>query len=413
MSYQELTQSELAELMPELLLSGHLIDRSGMGHVLAAFGQAGMTEVAIEEWMGASPVYTRRMRAALGLTGDTVADIFKMMQLDIGAPPQFMDFRYSVIDDHHGEFHLDHCGALLDVEPLGEDAVRHMCHDIEDPTFDTTAIATNPRARFTPIHRPPRIPADRHPHCAWRVTIDPDNEALPVPELATVIGSLEAASAELSPIDPREEGIADYRGPLTDDLQFHQWSHSALVRMAEEVALQHHLLSLSFDLSLRGRCDADRATDLLRKQFTGVAGVTAARLRRRLNTGTGVADLARVVRLHPALNPVQYTEIGVTVHGDRVHVRLPGDSPAMRDHGWVSTIDTEHWEPLEAIAVGVDPHWNRLSSRHDGSDLIVEIGWSPNAAKPRDEVAITEFSKGAAFDFVDRGIPLPLTPIRH
>jgi len=27
-----------------------------------------------------------------------------------------MDFRYTVHDRWHGEFHLDHCGALLDVE---------------------------------------------------------------------------------------------------------------------------------------------------------------------------------------------------------------------------------------------------------------------------------------------------------
>src|SRR6202522_2928867 len=80
MSYDQLNQHELAKLVPELLLSGHMIDRSGMGHVLAAFGQKAMTQVAIEEWMGASPVYTRRMRAAFGLTGDTVAEIFKMMQ---------------------------------------------------------------------------------------------------------------------------------------------------------------------------------------------------------------------------------------------------------------------------------------------------------------------------------------------
>ncbi|MCV7194949.1 hypothetical protein [Mycobacterium angelicum] len=413
LSYQELTQPELAELMPELLLSGHLIDRSGMGHVLAAFGQDGMTQVAIEEWMGASPVYTRRMRAAFGLTGDTVADIFKMMQLDVGAPPQFMDFRYSVIDDHHGEFQLDHCGALLDVEPLGDVAVQHMCHDIEDPTFEATAIATNPRARFTPIHRPPRVPADRHPHCAWQVSIDPENEALPIPEEAGVIGATEAAVVKLSPIDPSDEGIADYRGALTDDVQFHQWSRSALVRMAEEVALQHHLLSLSFDLALRGRCDADRATDLLRKQFTGVAGVTAARVRRCLDTGVSAADLARIVRLHPALNPLQYTEIDVTVQGETVQVRLPGNAPAMRDRGWVWTIDTEHCEPLEAIAVGVDPHWNQLRARRDGTDLIVEIAWSQHTVQPRGEVAMTEFSKGAAFDFADRGIPLPLTPIRH
>ncbi len=254
MPYDGLTRPELARLVPELLLCGHLIDRSGMGHVLAEFGQSGMTQVAIEEWLGASPVYTRRMRAAFGLTGDTVADIFKMMQLDIGAPPQFMDFRYSVIDDRHGEFHLDHCGALLDVEPLGEAAVKQMCHDVEDPTFEATAIATNPRARFRPVHRPPRVPAGRHPHCAWTVSIDPHNQALPLPRQAEIIAATAAANVELSAIDPTAEGIADYRGPLTNDVQFHQWSRSALVRMAEEVALQHHLLSLSFALALRDRC---------------------------------------------------------------------------------------------------------------------------------------------------------------
>ena len=39
-----------------------------------------MTEIAIEEWMGASPVYTRRMQRTLGFGGpddDGVATIFK------------------------------------------------------------------------------------------------------------------------------------------------------------------------------------------------------------------------------------------------------------------------------------------------------------------------------------------------
>ena len=33
-------------------------------------------------------------------------------------------------------------------------------------------MATNPKAQVRPIHRPPRTPADRHPHCAWTVIID-------------------------------------------------------------------------------------------------------------------------------------------------------------------------------------------------------------------------------------------------
>lgn len=157
-SFDHLSRTALAALLPELLLCGQLIDRSGLPHAIAAFGRDGMTAIAIEEWQLASPVYTRRMQRALGFVGDDVATIFKGLQLDIGAPPQFMDFRFRVEDRDHGEFWLDHCGALMDVEPMGEDFVVAMCHTIEDPTFDATALATNAHAQIRPIHRPPRRP---------------------------------------------------------------------------------------------------------------------------------------------------------------------------------------------------------------------------------------------------------------
>ena len=114
----------------------------------------------------------RRRRLNFG-DGD-VPTILKNIQLDIGAPPHFMDFRCRVDDANHGEFWLAHCGALLDVEPMGEEYVHGMCHAIEDPTFDATAGATNPRAQVRPLHRPPRVPAGREPHCHWTITIDPD-----------------------------------------------------------------------------------------------------------------------------------------------------------------------------------------------------------------------------------------------
>src|SRR3954453_14479070 len=112
-----------AELGREYLLAGHLIDRAGMPHVIGEFGREVMQAVAIDEWMGASPVYTRRIRRALGISGEDVAAIFKGMQFDIGAPHEFMDFRYSVSGPDHGEFYLASCGALMDVEPMGEDFV--------------------------------------------------------------------------------------------------------------------------------------------------------------------------------------------------------------------------------------------------------------------------------------------------
>ena len=103
----ELDHAELSVLVREYLLGGQLIDRAGMPHVISRFGRDGMAQVAIEEWMGASPIYTRRTQQLLGFGGDSVETIFKGMQFDIGAPPEFMDFRYLVHDHDRGEFWLD------------------------------------------------------------------------------------------------------------------------------------------------------------------------------------------------------------------------------------------------------------------------------------------------------------------
>ena len=158
---RDLNHDELAVLVREYLLAGQLMDRAGMPHLIDAYGRDEMAAIAIDEWMGASPIYTTRMQHLLGYEGTGIPTIFKGLQLDIGAPPEFMDFRLKVIDDHHGEFWLDHCGALMDVEPIGEEMVHTMCHTIEDPTFEATACASNPRARLAAVHRPPRVPADQ------------------------------------------------------------------------------------------------------------------------------------------------------------------------------------------------------------------------------------------------------------
>ena len=140
----DFSRKALAPLGREYLLHGHLQDRVGIPLVLSRHTRQDMLDVAIEEWMAASPIYSLRTQRALAFGNGDVPTIFKNIPLDIGAPHQFMDFRYKVADANHGEFWLDHCGALMDVEPMGEDWVRGMCHTIEDPTFDATAAATNP-----------------------------------------------------------------------------------------------------------------------------------------------------------------------------------------------------------------------------------------------------------------------------
>ncbi len=153
-----LSRRALSVLGREWLLHGHLQDRVGMPLVHEGRPREAMEDVAIVEWMGASPVYSIRSQRAFDFADGNVPTIMKNLQLDIGAPHQFMDFRCQVLDENHGEFWLAHCGALMDVEPMGEDYVRGMCHTIEDPTFDATAGATNPRAQVRPVHRPPPRP---------------------------------------------------------------------------------------------------------------------------------------------------------------------------------------------------------------------------------------------------------------
>jgi len=407
-SFAALSRADLATLVPELLLCGQLIDRSGMAHLIVEFGREGMAQVAIEEWEASSPWYTRRMQRALRYEGDDVVTIFKGLQLDIGAPPQFMDFRYRVDDPRHGEFWLDHCGALMDVEPLGDEYVTAMCHDIEDPTFDATALATNPHAQVRPIHRPPRRPADRHPHCAWTVIIDEAHVPPTMQPHTEQIGRSAAYTVELSPVESSGDGSHDYSGPLLSDLRFQDFSRAALVRIAEEVCLQHHLLALGFLIAVRKRVDEDKSREITRKQLTGIAGVAAQRIRDALGLPDDLEGLATVLSLHPLLNPKQYVDSEIRFDGDHLGLWLGRSGLVDADGGWPTLIDGAHVEALQALVRGVNPRFAvRVVSEGD-EGLLVAIDVADEPAAECVEVAITKVSTGAAFVFEDRGIPLPL-----
>ena len=325
-----------------------------------------------------------------------------------------------------------------------------MCHDIEDPTFDATAIATDPRAQVRPIHRPPREPSDRHPHCAWTVVIRPEHEPLPIPEPALRMGATRGATVELSPIDPTDDGRADYAGPLLDDLRFGDWSRSALVRIAEEVCLQGHLLALGFRWAIDARvASADDALAISRRQLAGIAGLAAERLDHLLHpavrgaarsavpdatsaSGTPDATAASgdpgaasghgepadpltrveaVLAVHPLLHPVAYTGVELPAD-DRVLIRLPRTSPAVDDGGWLSLVDADHLDPLHALVRGVDPHLAVAVVDDHPDSLLLEVVVHDEPAPESGDVALTRFSGGATFAFADRGTPVEIGPPR-
>lgn len=393
--YAALDRDSLAKLVPELLLLGQLIDRAGMPWLLSFFDRQRMLDIAIEEWMAASPIYTRRMQRALRFTGDDVITIFKGIQFDVGAPPQFMDFRFEVDDPQHGAFWLDHCGALLDVEPMGDEYVRGMCHDIEDPTFDATAVATNPKAQVRPVHRPPRVPTDQHPHCRWTVIIDESH-----PPVSESKGCLElqrtlAANIELDPIDPNDEGMSDYSGPLLADLDFTAFSRSALIRIADEVALQCQLVALGFQLAVVQRGTDEENEKILGKQLIGIMGVSGDRIKSAL----GIEDPVELIGLLPMLNPAALISVSDSTTEGSFSIDF-GDL-----NGWADLPSSWWPDALSAAIHPLDPHL--AVQLHDGQFQVVRL---EEASPERSEVKVTRFSKGTEFTFEPR-LALPVIQV--
>ena len=65
---------------------------------------------------------------------------------------------------------------------------------------------------------------------------------------------------------PGGGGLDDYSGPLLSDLVFADFSHAALVRIADEVCLQMHLLNLGFVRALAARGDAEQVRSISTRQ---------------------------------------------------------------------------------------------------------------------------------------------------
>jgi hypothetical protein len=378
--FDELSRAHLLRAALETMHVGHLFDRALMPQVFFATQSfEALNTVAIDEWMGASPVYTGRMRRLMGITGDDVPAIIKALQLDCGFPHQYMDVRWMPIDATRAEFALRHCGALLDAEPHGEERVRGMCHTIEDPTFDATAYATNPRARIRPLHRPPRVPADRLPHCHWTITIDPANEPVGPATHTRAIAALPLAQIDNTRAAERDGGWTDYAGPVEPEFRFGLLSSATLAAVAREFQIQVHLLSCSAELALTAHVGVDDARRALHAQWCGLAWRASERLAAALEcTNGGVESVARILRLSAALPPGFARE--VTVAGDEVHLVLEPQTTALLDSahpGWLGLIARGDLHGIEAAAQGADPH----ARLHDGTirDGRVEVTLSVHA----------------------------------
>jgi hypothetical protein len=402
--FEDLGREPLLPVALETMHVGHLLDRALMPQVAMATKSVEVVDqVAIDEWMGASPIYTGRMRELMGIEGDDVAAIMKALQLDVGFPHQYMDVGWKLLDARHGEFWLRHCGALMDTERFGEKRVIGMCHTIEDPTFDATAYATNPRARIRPIHRPPRVPPDRTPHCHWTIQIDPANAPVGPARHTRAVGALPLARFPNPRPAPAADGLADYRGPFDPEFRLGRLSTPALAAVAREFQAQSHLLSCSAELTLAERVGVDKAREILAQQWAGVSWVASQRLARALSETEGGTDaVAAVLRRIATLPPGFARE--VEVEPSRVRVALTPASGDLLDPdhpGWLGLLVRGEIGGLAAAAQAVERRARVASAGIQGGRIEFEVVVDATAAPAEapQAAAVMSFSTATSWKF--------------
>lgn len=400
------SRAMLAMLGREYMLFGHLLNRAGLPQVHMRLGPEARERIAIEEWMGASPIYTRRMQAAMGFAGDDVGTIMKGLQIDVGFAHQYMDVRYELVGPQHGFFWLPSCGALLELEPHGEAAVFSMCHTIEDPTFDATAVASNPRARCRPIHRPPRQPADRAPHCRWEIVIDPAAEPVQeIPLTARVRASRLATIAFPAVADDGSGGRPDYRGAFAPDFELEHLSRAALVQVCRELLVQDHLLVRALMTAVSERTGDASATEIGAAQWIGCGAVASTRLHAALGLhDDGVAAILQVLQAHPGFLP-GYAGLRASLPAsDRGRIEIE-DGDAFREadpYHWFAALGAAPHPALDAMVQAVNPRARCVPATPGAGarwawDVVVDPAATPAPTPP--EAAIVLASRAARFAF--------------
>ncbi|MED5263204.1 MAG: hypothetical protein VX574_12480 [Myxococcota bacterium] len=359
--WPDLSRSALGRLGREIMLCAMMHDRGLLPQVGRRYGPDAMTDVAVDEWMGSSPIYNQRNRSLLGIEGDDVGSILKGLQLDIGAPHQFLDFQFELVDERRGYFWLPFCGAYSYVKSMSGSSDRpifQLCHHMEDTTFDATVMAVNPYARCVPEHRPPLDLDHEGPVCRWRVEISEEHGAVLERPLTETMRRSRAARFEHEPIASSPDGLSDYAGDFRPGFVLEDLSQPVLARQCKEFALDLQLLVRAAYTSLSSRYGASAMKEIARVHWAAMAPVYSARIRRALGIeGDGIDAVLKGLQVDPCFAP-DYVRIGcdrIDARRGRFWIReceaLLEDEP----RAFLGLLEGEEGDALEAVACAVNP----------------------------------------------------------
>ncbi len=231
----------------------------------------------------------------------------------------------------------------------------------------------------------------------------------PHPNRALVEASrIAGITVQVPDTDAEPGGWDDYNRDFDPDFQLEDLSHRALVVALQEFAVQSHLLFRSFLLTVAQRFGEAEAQRINPMVFTGLAGLTAQRLRTAMNIGGDGPDaIAKVLQLHPVFYPRTYVDIAVEVVDDRVRFAIL-DSPVFAetdDYHWFSQLGGVSDRALHAIVQAVNPRAHVVPTTvRPGERFAYEAVIDPDAAPAREapEIGLAKISTGATVEFSPR-----------
>lgn len=360
--WHQLEKKTMARFAREVMLCNQIHDRALLPLVAGRWGSDAMTNQAIDEWMGSSPVYNSRIRTLHHIEGDGVDVIMKGFQLDIGAPHMWLKFHFDVQSHDLGFFWLTSCGAYNGVRGMtggDQEAETQICVHMEDPTFDATVMAVNRGARCTPIYRPPHggeIPAAGP--CRWEVSIADHIGLVEENPQTAMIERTRAGQFQFTPLAPTSDGLADYSGPFKRDFRLEDLSTAMLSVQLKEFALDVHLLQRSSYLSVQRNFGDDAVLELIGEHCSGMAPVYHARMRRLFGIeGSDMTAILKLLQLDHHFVP-EYVSTGVQLIDEQTGKFWINECAAIND-GTTSGILTGLWQGkvtgLEQIVQAINP----------------------------------------------------------
>ncbi len=397
-SWDMLDRKTQARFAREVMLFNQVHDRAIMPLVASRWGMKAMTALAIDEWMGSSPVYNARNRYLHGISGDGVDVIMKGFQLDIGAPHMWLKFHYDYRSHDQGFFWLTSCGAYNGVRAMtgGDPASEtQICVDMEDPTFDATVMAVNRGARCSPIYRPPHtgdVPAAGP--CRWEVSIADRVGVVEQNEFTEIVRGTRAGQFMFSRPAPRGDGLPDYSGPFKRDFRLEDLDTAMLATQLKEFALDVHLLQRASYLSLHKHYGKSAASELIAEHCAAMAPVYHTRLRRLFAIeGDGMDSMLKLLQLDHHFVP-EYVKTGVEIL-DENHGRFWIEDCEAIEDGESSGILTGLWRGetlgLEQIVRSANPRASVTPSAARGParfsyDITIDPDATPAAISPMAEL---------------------------